>query len=73
MIAKVNELRGDNYKESAQSHVPPTIQPVHVDFCAYKTSNLQHAGTLFFAIPSVIPSTAREVLIYAAVRSQSSN
>ena len=37
------------------------------------TSNHQHAGTLSFTIPSVIPSSAREVLVYAGVHSGGSN
>ena len=31
------------------------------------TSNLQHAGTLAYTIPRVIPSTAREVLVLASI------
>ena len=37
------------------------------------SSNLQTAGTFSFPIPSVIPSNASEVLIYAAVQSGGSN
>jgi hypothetical protein len=36
-------------------------------------SNLQHAGTVSYTIPSVIPSSAREVLIHAGVFSGTSN
>ena len=31
------------------------------------SNNLQHAGTLAYTIPSVIPSTAREVLVLAGI------
>ena len=37
------------------------------------TNDLRRAGTVTFAIPSVIPSTATEVLIYAGVFSGTSN
>ena len=37
------------------------------------TSNIKHAQTLSFTIPSVIPSSAREVLVHAGVFSGTSN
>ncbi len=83
MIAKVNELK-DEIEGMCSSTItgdpslttpsPPTMPP----YSPYKwtsllktsigTSNLQHAGTLSFTIPSVvIPYSAREVLIHAGV------
>lgn len=39
-----------------------------VPLTAIGSTNLQHAGTLAYTIPSVIPSNAVEVLVYASVR-----
>ena len=61
---------------------PPTATPAQyyspynwtsVTKTSIGTSNLRHASTITFTIPSVIPSTAREVLIHAGVFSGGSN
>ena len=59
----------------------PTIEPLcscpinwtSVPFTEIGTTNLKHAATLSFNIPSVVPSSATEVLIHAGFYTGSSN
>ena len=44
-----------------------------VPFVHIGTTNLRHAATLSFNIPSIVPSSAREVLIHAGFRSGHNN
>ena len=60
---------------------PPTAQPSHystynwtsVPKTSIGTSNLQHAATFSYTIPNLIPSAAKEVLVYVRVSSSYSN
>jgi hypothetical protein len=80
MLTKVNELKAEiegMYSTASTSslEVPPYSLYTWTSVPKTKigTSNLQHASTVSFSIPSVIPSTAREVLIHAGVFSGYSN
>ena len=65
---------------SIPTSTPPPIQqynhPVNWTSIAKTqigTSNLQHASTMTFTIPNIIPSSAREVLIFVGASSGGSN
>jgi hypothetical protein len=80
MLTKVNELKAEiEGMCSTAPTSPPTMPPyspytwTSVPKTNIGNSNLQHASTVSFTIPSVIPSTAREVLIHAGVFSGYSN
>ena len=75
MVVKVNELKAEIEELCSVINPTPTVQP-HIQFkwtSVPKTdvgsSSLTHTGTFSFTIPSVIPSTASEVLIYVAAHS----
>ena len=77
---KMNELRDLLDKVCANSPSTPTVPQCGCAFnwtsvaaTSIGTSNLQHASTVSFTIPSVIPSSANEVLIHAGVFSGTSN
>jgi len=72
MMTKVNELKAEieGMCSSTSSPTPPPYSPykwTSVTRTSIGSSTLRHAGTLSFSIPSVIPSSAREVLIYFRV------
>jgi hypothetical protein len=80
MLTKVNELKAEiEGMCSTAPTSPPTMPPyspytwTSVPKTNIGNSNLQHASTVSFTIPSVIPSTAREVLIHAGVFSGYTN
>ena len=76
MLAKVNELKSEIERMCPSVATPtPTVMPPYSPYnwtSVTKTligsSTLQHAGTISFTIPSIIPSSAREVLVYVALR-----
>ena len=49
-----------------QCDCSPAVTWTSVTMTSIGSSNLQHAGTLAYDIPSVIPSSAREVLVLAS-------
>ena len=77
MIAKVNELKAMIEVCSGNTISPPTMPTpqqfyspfnwTSVPLTSVGTLNFQHDTAPSFTIPSVIPSSAREVLIHAGV------
>ena len=75
LLSKVNQLR-TAIMSMCNSTSPPPIQqynhPVYwtsVTKTSIGSSNLQHASTMTFTIPNIIPSNASEVLIFMGVYS----
>jgi hypothetical protein len=70
LLTKVDEMKIAieamcNQTTSTESYSP--TKWISVTKTQFGHSTLQEAGTFSFTIPDVIPSTAREVLIYVAV------
>ena len=82
-MEKVNALKMalEEVCTENSSTIPPTTElqcscPVNwtsVPFVHIGTTNLKHAATLSFTIPSIVPSSAREILIHAGFSTGSSN
>ena len=83
LMEKVNALK--KTLEEVCTENPPTtptttelqcscsVNWTSVPFAQIGTTNLKHAATLSFTIPSIVPSSAREVLIHTAFSTGSSN
>ena len=79
LISKVNQMRTAIMSMCSGTTPPPIQQSNHpvtwtsVTKRYIGSSNLQHASTMTFTIPNIIPSSAREVLIYVGVKIGQSN
>ena len=80
MMEKMNALKtaldgvcSDSIPTSTVQQLSYPVTWISIPFTQIGTTNLKHAATLSFTIPSVVPSSAKEILIHAGFSTGTSN